>query len=174
VEFPLLSERLLLRPFERSDAPAVHEVYRDELVMRWVGTGPVTRPEQTVAMLSGYIEHQRKHGFSFWAVIQRDSGDLLGDAGLYRRGERVELGYTLGRSHWGMGYGTEAAGVCVRAAFEKLGIDQLEAFVRPENGASAAVLGKLGFEARDRVYVHGAPHVRFVLPRDTSAGRTAG
>lgn len=165
VEFPLVSERLLLRPFERSDAPAAHEVYQDDLVMRWVGTGPVTRPEQTAAMLNGYIEHQRTHGFSFWAVILRDSGQLLGDAGLYSRGDRVELGYTLGRDHWGRGYGTEAARTCVEAAFETLSIGQVEAMVRPENGASAAVLGKLGFEPRNRVFVHGAPHVRFVLER---------
>jgi RimJ/RimL family protein N-acetyltransferase len=165
VEFPLLSERLLLRPFARADAPAAHEVYRDELVMRWVGMGPVTRPEQTAAMLAAYIEHQKKYGFSFWAVILRDSGQLLGDAGFYRRGDRVELGYTLGREHWGQGYGTEAARACVAAAFEGLGIGQVEALVRPENAASAAVLGKLGFEAHDRVFVHGAPHVRFIRDR---------
>lgn len=165
VEFPLLSERLLLRPFERTDAPAAHEVYRDELVMRWVGTGPVTRPEQTAAMLSGYIEHQRRYGFSFWAVIEQDSGRLLGDAGLYMRGDRVELGYTLGRDYWGQGYGTEAARACVEAAFEDLRLGELEALVRPENHASAAVLTKLGFGARERVVLHGTPHLRFVLSR---------
>jgi RimJ/RimL family protein N-acetyltransferase len=165
VEFPLLSERLLLRPFERADAPAAHRVYSDEQVMRWVGTGPVTRPEQTAAMLSSYIDHQRRHGFSFWAVIQRDSGRLLGDAGLYTRGERIELGYTLGREHWGQGYGTEAARACVAAAFDGLDIDQLEALIRLENAASAAVLGKLGFEIRGRILLHGDPHLRFVLAR---------
>lgn len=167
VQFPLLSERLLLRPFERADAPAAHEIYRDELVMRWVGTGPVTRAEQTAAMLGGYIEHQRKYGFSFWAVLLRDGGQLIGDAGLYRRGDRVELGYTLGREHWGRGYGTEAARTCVDAAFEKLGIGRVEALVRPENIASAAVLAKLGFEPRERVFVHGALHDRFVRDRQT-------
>jgi ribosomal-protein-alanine N-acetyltransferase len=170
VEFPLLSERLLLRPFERSDAPAAHDVYRDEVVMRWVGTGPVSRLEQTEAMLSGYMEHQRKYGFSFWAVVKRDSGQLVGDAGLYSRGDRIELGYTLGREHWGIGYGTEAARSCVQAAFGPLGLDELEALVRRENHASASVLRKLGFESRDRVFVHGSPHVRFVLQRQP-AGR---
>lgn len=165
VEFPLLSERLLLRPFERSDAPAAHRLYSDELVMRWVGTGAVTRREQTEAMLSGYMEHQRRYGFSFWAVIERRAGELIGDAGLYTRGDRVELGYTLGREHWGQGYGTEAARLCVTAAFDGLGIGEVEALVRPENPASAAVLEKLGFAARGRVIVHGTAHLRFVLTR---------
>jgi ribosomal-protein-alanine N-acetyltransferase len=165
VEFPLLSERLLLRPFEHSDAFAAHRVYSDELVMRWVGTGAVTRPEQTEAMLNGYMEHQRRHGFSFWAVVARATGKLIGDAGLCTRGDRVELGYTLGREHWGRGYGTEAARVCVAAAFDGLGLGELEALVRPENPASVAVLEKLAFEARGRVVVDGAPHLRFVLKR---------
>ena len=165
MDFPLLSERLLLRPFERSDVPAAHEIYRDEVVMRWVGTGPVTRPEQTAAMLSGYIEHQRRHGFSFWAVIRRDTEELLGDAGLYTRRDRIELGYTLGRQHWRQGYGTEAARACVEAAFGELDMEQLEALVRPENTASAAVLIKLGFEAREQVFAHGASHARYVLNR---------
>lgn len=165
VEFPLLSQRLLLRPFERADAPAAHRLYSDASVMRWVGTGPVTRPEQTEAMLSGYMEHQRHHGFSFWAVIERDTGELVGDAGLQSRGDRVELGYTLARSRWGRGYGTEAAGLCVEAAFQKLHVQRVEAMVQPENKASAHVLRKLGFEDTGRVFVHGAPHVLFVLER---------
>lgn len=55
--------------------------------------------------------------------------------------------------------------MCVAAAFEGLGLGEVEALVRPENPASAAVLKKLGFERRDRVSVHGAPHLRFVLKR---------
>ncbi len=163
MKFPLLSDRLLLRPFEAADAPAAHRVYSDEHVMRWVGTGPVVRPQQTEAMLAGYIEHQRRYGFSFWAVLERDSRELIGDAGLYTRADQIELGYTLGQEHWGKGYGTEAAAVCVEQAFESLKLVQLEALVRPENAASAGVLRKLGFEDRGREFVHGSPHVLFRL-----------
>jgi hypothetical protein len=46
-------------------------------------------------MLGEYIDHQRACGFSFWAVIERRSGELIGDAGLYSRDGEVELGYTL-------------------------------------------------------------------------------
>ena len=161
MDFPLLSERLLLRPFEPDDAPAAHRVYSDPSVMRWVGAGPVLRPQQTEAMLAGYINHQRRYGFSFWAVIERASGELIGDAGLYMRVGQAELGYTLAQDRWGQGYGTEAAGLCVREAFGTLKLPQLEALVRPENPASAAVVRKLGFEDHGRVIVHGSPHILF-------------
>lgn len=161
MDFPLLTDRLLLRPFEAEDAPAAHRIYSDPEVMRWVGTGPVKRPEQTVAMLAGYIAHQRRYGFSFWAVIEQDSGELIGDAGLYTRQEQVELGYTFAQAYWGQGYGTEAAAICVQEGFGALDLPQLEALVRPENTASAAVARKLGFEDCGREFVHGAPHILF-------------
>ena len=163
MDFPLTGERLLLRPFEPDDVAAAHRVYSDPRVMRWVGSGPVVRRAQTEAMLAGYIAHQRRYGFSFWAVIERASGELIGDAGLYTRIEQVELGYTLARQHWGKGYGTEAAALCVQAAFDSLRLAQLEALVRPENTASAAVVKKLGFEDCGRAVVHGAPHILFRL-----------
>lgn len=163
VDFPLVSERLLLRPFELDDVAAAHRVYSDERVMRWVGSGPVVRPEQTEAMLTGYIRHQERFGFSFWAVIERSSGELIGDGGLYSRAGEVELGYTLAEEHWGKGYGTEVATLCVHEAFTNLVLPYLDALIRPENEASAAVVQKLGFQDSGRVVIQGSPHRLFRL-----------
>lgn len=169
MDFPLLSERLLLRPFQLDDVAAAHRVYSDQRVMRWVGTGPVVRPEQTEAMLTGYIRHQEHFGFSFWAVIEQSSGELIGDAGLYTRAGEVELGYTLAEAYWGQGYGTEAATVCVREAFTDLVLPHLDALIRPENEASMAVVRKLGFEESGRVLIHGSPHTLFRLRNGADA-----
>lgn len=163
MDFPLTSERLLLRPFALSDAPAVHRVYRDARVMRWVGTGPVVRPEQTEAMLTGYIRHQERFGFSFWALLERSSRELIGDAGLYTRAGQVELGYTLAAEHWGKGYATEAAALCVHVAFTDLDLPHLDALIRAENTASVAVVRKLGFDEIGQELMHGSPHVLFRL-----------
>lgn len=169
MDFPLATERLLLRPFELADAQAAHRIYSDARVMRWVGTGPVSRFQQTEAMLSGYINHQERFGFSFWAVIERSSGELIGDAGLYTRAGEVELGYTLAAPHWGRGYGTEAAGACVQEAFSDLVLPHLDALIRPENAASAGVVRKLGFEESGRVIVHGSSHTLFRLLNPAAA-----
>jgi RimJ/RimL family protein N-acetyltransferase len=163
MDFPLISERLLLRPFGLGDVAAAHRVYSDERVMRWVGNGPVVRPEQTEAMLTGYIRHQERFGFSFWAAIERSSGELIGDAGLYTRAGEVELGYTLAEEHWGKGYGTEAATVCVHEAFTDLVLPHLDALIRPENEASVAVVRKLGFEESGQAVIQGSPHRLFRL-----------
>ena len=76
--------RLLLRPFQEEDAPAAHEVYSDPEVMRYVATGPLADPAMTRRLLYDYRTHQDAWGYSFWAVVERASDRLIGDAGLYR------------------------------------------------------------------------------------------
>ncbi len=163
MRFPLVGERVALRPFTVSDRRAMHPIYADERVMRWVGGGPVTHIASTSAMLNGYVAHQRAHGFSCWAVIERATARLIGDAGLHTRGRSVELGYTLGHAHWHQGYATEAARLCVDAAFGPLGLAELTAVVTAENTASAAVLAKLGFRRAGDVISRDAPHAHYRL-----------
>ena len=93
--------------------------------MRYVATGPMTDIAVTERLLADYTAHQLRHGYSFWAVIERASGALIGDAGLYRTpaGE-VELGYTLGAAWWGRGYATEAASRWLAFAFGELGLSR--------------------------------------------------
>lgn len=165
MRFPLVGTRIELRLLESSDIAAAHRLYSDERVMRWVGTGPCTL-KQTRAMVAEYIEHQDRHGFSFWAVIDRRSGELIGDAGLYTRGDEIELGYTIDANHWGRGYGTEAARLCVSAAFDELKAPALIALARPMNTASTAVLAKLGFKPEGELLAHGSPHTLYRLTPD--------
>ena len=151
VEFPLVGPSLALRPFTLADVPAAHLVYSDPDVMRFVGHGAVGSITGTESMIRQYMAHQRTHGFGFWAVTDRATGVLIGDAGLARTidGE-VEMGYTLAKAWWGRGLGTEAASLCVGAARGPLGLARVRALVEEPNHASRHVLEKLGF-TRDGV-----------------------
>lgn len=142
----MVGASIVLRPFVIGDAPEIHAVYSDPYVMRWVGRGAVTTLEATRTMVRQYIAHQDAYGFAFWAVTDRETGRIIGDAGLARTmaGE-VEMGYTLGRAWWGRGRGTEAARMWVDAAFGVLDIARLRALVEAPNLASRHVLEKLGF-----------------------------
>lgn len=181
LRFPLRSGRLLVRPFEETDAMAAHALYGDAEVMRYVGDGSAATPEQSAQMVEDYRRHQREHGFAFWAVIDRGTGELIGDAGLEVTRHGTEIGYTLARPWWGQGLATEAARLCVDAAFGALGLTRLVALVDAENPASARVLGKLGFHLdtdteadleagragrpEGTVIAYGRPHLRYVLVR---------
>lgn len=154
--------RLVLRPFAPGDAEVVHAIYSDPLVMRYVATGPMTDLAVTRRLLEDYTAHQERHGFSFWAVIERSSGTLIGDCGLYRTpaGE-VELGYTLGASWWHRGYATEAAGRWLSVAFGELGLAEVLALAEPANLGSLHVLDKLGMRRDGERMAFGRPHTVF-------------
>lgn len=157
-----MTPRLLLRPFTPSDVEIVHPIYADPVVMRYVATGPMANIAHTQRLLDDYTDHQLRHGYSFWAVIEQASGALIGDAGLYRTlaGE-VELGYTLGSAWWGRGYATEAAGTWLRVAFRDLGVDEVVALAEPANVGSLHVLEKLGMRRSGERLAFGRPHVVF-------------
>lgn len=163
LSFPLLGDRVLLRPFETADAPAAHAVYGDDEVMRFVGEGGAVSPEETVRMVGGYRRHQDEHGFAFWAVMARGTGELIGDAGLEVTEHGVELGYTLSRRWWGRGLATEAASLCMDVAFGPLALGQVVALVDVDNPASARVLEKLGFTNQGRTTSYGRLHHGFEL-----------
>jgi len=158
----LETPRLLLCLFGPGDTEHIHPIYSDPLVMRYVATGPMADIAVTQRLLEDYGAHQVRHGYSFWAVIERASDLIIGDAGLYRTpaGE-VELGYTLGAAWWGRGYATEAASRWLSVAFDELGIDEVVALAEPANTASLRVLTKLGLIRDGERLAFGRPHVVF-------------
>jgi ribosomal-protein-alanine N-acetyltransferase len=167
----LETPRLLLRPFGAGDAEIVHrDVYSDPAVMRYVATGPMATLDVTQRLLNDYDAHQRRHGYSFWAVIERSTGELIGDSGLYRTptGE-TELGYTLGAAWWGRGYATEAASRWLSYAFDDLGVFEVVALAEPANVASLHVLEKLGMRRCGERIAFGRPHAVFRTQRSASS-----
>ena len=144
----------------------MHTIYSDPVVMRYVATGAMTDIAITERLLDDYTAHQQRHGYSFWAVIERETGTLIGDSGLYRTptGE-VELGYTLGAAWWGRGYATEAAERWVSVAFDELGINEVVALAEPANVASLNVLTKLGLVRDGERLAFGRPHAVFRAQR---------
>jgi RimJ/RimL family protein N-acetyltransferase len=157
-----------LRPFTESDHDAIHAVYSDPEVMRWVGHGAHRTASETARALRGYADALRARGYGFVAVIERSTGDLIGDAGLHPlggRGPDVELGYTLARASWGRGYATEAGAALVAHAFDALAAPRVMAQVEPENLASRHVLEKLGMTERGVRLTYGRPHLLYGVDR---------
>lgn len=144
----LETPRTHLRPFSLSDTEAVFSWMSDTEVMRFIPLGPDNTLDQTSARLSKYIGHQKTHGFSKWLIIDRESNRPIGDSGFYflPDGKRVELGYRLSRSHWGLGLATEVASKWIEVADDFLTEETLFAFAHPENTASLHVMTKVGFK----------------------------
>jgi RimJ/RimL family protein N-acetyltransferase len=172
------TDRLLIRSFTLEDPDAVHGVYGDEQVMRHVGDGTVADLAQTRKMVRDYIDHERRHGFSFWAVVERESDTVMGDAGLYLlegTGPEVELGYTLGRAWWGRGYATEAARACLDLTWREFGQQEVVAVADPLNAASIHVLHKVGMRLDRPIIAYRREHelYRLTLRSASTTSRTS-
>jgi ribosomal-protein-alanine N-acetyltransferase len=162
VGLPLLTERLELRAFEPGDLEALHAVYGDPEVTRFIPAYPTL--EHTRRALDIHVREAREGNPAFWALIERESGDLIGDAGLgliEGIGPEFELGYTIGPPWWGRGYATEAARAVRDHALGPLALPELLALVRPENVASINVLEKIGMERVGTRHAYGAEHLMY-------------
>jgi [ribosomal protein S5]-alanine N-acetyltransferase len=157
---PLLTERLELRAFELSDLDALHAVNGDPEVTRFMKPYPTA--EHTRRALDVHVREARAGRPAFWAVIERSSGDLIGDAGVGLVdgiGPEFELGYALGTHWWGRGYATEAARAVRDYALGELALPEVLALVRPDNAASINVVEKLDMERVGTRASDGAMHL---------------
>ncbi|GES34078.1 acetyltransferase [Streptomyces angustmyceticus] len=148
----LTTERLVLRPFEPCDAPAVHAACQDPGIPRWTsvpspyGVGDAERFVGTVVP-----ESWRDDTAYHFAVVSRADGSLVGATGLVRLDRlhtperQAELGYWTAREHRGRGCAVEAAGAVLRWAFRELGVERLEWHAEAGNEGSRAVARRLGF-----------------------------
>jgi [ribosomal protein S5]-alanine N-acetyltransferase len=143
----LETERLILRTWLLNDLRDFFEIYGDKEVWRYVDASGVLKTEDAARrpLLKG-IAYQQEHGICHWAVVEKNRGRVIGACGfnLFEGGPRLELVYHFARLYWGRGYATEAAGACLRYAFEKLCAPAVVASVDPENSASKRVLEKIG------------------------------
>ena len=165
---PIVTERLVMRPYELGDLADLHTVlYNDDAAMALLG-GP-RELVATRAALERSIRQQRIDGYSFWPVVERASGRLVGEAGLFPLapgGPDISLGYAFGAAHWGRGYATEAARGVLAEAFGPLGMKRVVAITREANTGSRNVLRKLGFRMQGVRHVWGAEQLYFVLERE--------
>ena len=139
------TERLLLRPGWREDAPALHRAIADEMVVRNLATAPWP---YRLADAEAYLTAERRPWEPSLLVFRRTGAapELIGTIGFGRRpnGE-IELGYWIARPHWNRGYATEAGKAVIHAARDGLRLRKLSAGHFLDNPASGRVLEKLGF-----------------------------
>ena len=144
---PFESERLLYRPLEQGDLEALHALYRDPEVMRYVTGEPRSRRQSREA-LERHLEDHRSFGYGLCAAIDKASGRLIGRCGLipWREGGpwQAELAWLFAPAWWGKGLGTEFGREMLEQAWGPLELDYLVARAYRANEASVAIMRKLG------------------------------
>lgn len=174
---PIITDRLILRPWHDGDRDAAWAMAQDAEVMRYLP--PLTR-EGSDAMIDRMMAMQAEHGHTFWVMDQRADGAFLGMCGFCPPRPPLteyEIGWRLARAAWGMGYGTEAARAVLDWAWTHRDMPSIVAITTRENAKSRALMERIGMAyAPSEDFDHPAlletdplrPHVLYRIARPKS------
>ncbi len=135
-----------LRPWRPEDAPSLAANANDSEVSRWMSDGfphPYTLAIAEEWVARGHIDF----GGKIWAICCDDVA--VGGGGIHRQDGplrcNLEVGWWLGRAHWGRGVATRAAATLVAVGFADPGITRVFAPIHAGNRRSMRVAEKNGF-----------------------------
>ena len=148
---PLQTPRLLLRPWQESDAEALYSYAKDPDVGHPAGWPAHTSVENSRQIIRDVLAVPETY-----AVCRKEDGQPIGCIGLKQggqtdmtdRADECELGYWLGKPFLGQGISPEAARELLRHAFEDLGMNAVWCGYYDFNHKSRRVQEKLGFTYR--------------------------
>jgi RimJ/RimL family protein N-acetyltransferase len=156
------TSRLSLRSISAEDADNFYEIYSNPEVMRYWSTPPLPNRDAASKLIKEMEEGFRRRELLKWGIALRTDDSLIGTVTLFHPDfthRRVEIGYALGRAHWGQGYMQETLTAVLNYAFAVLNLHRIEADVDPRNAASIRTLERLGFRRegylRERWHVNG-------------------
>ena len=147
--FPeLQTERLICRQIVDADAAILHEIWSDPEVTRYFSLEPFQSLAETREMMELLNSLPRINQGIRWTVVRIADGIVLGTCGFHNykpEHHRAEMGYELGRPHWGKGFMSEAVQAILRYGFTSAGFNRVEAFVNYGNQNSTRLLKRAGF-----------------------------
>jgi RimJ/RimL family protein N-acetyltransferase len=153
IELPerLLGRRVLVRPYEVSDAEAVRAAVEEsrETLRPWM---PWWNTHQTIDDSIDFCVRSKAR----WllrenmnvGIWERESGRYLGGSGYHDpdwMARKFEIGYWIRATAQGKGYVTEAVKVLTRAAFEYMGSNRVEIRCDVRNERSRRVAERCGY-----------------------------
>lgn len=137
----LETERLILREMTEEDYGGLCRMLKDPQVM--YAYEHAFTEEEARAWLHNQRRRYREDGFGLWAIIQKDTGEMIGQCGLtwqaWNEEQVFEVGYLLEKNAWHQGFATEAAKRCKRYAFDELAAPAVYSIIRDSNLASQNV-----------------------------------
>ena len=144
----LETERLILREMMPADFDPLYAVLADSDIMEHY---PYTFDETRVRnWIARNQERYQKDGFGLWAVVLKETGEMIGDCGVTMQninGQMLpEIGYHIRGDHQRRGYASEAAAACARWIFENRDFPAVYSYMKYTNIPSQKTAMKIGMK----------------------------
>lgn len=138
------TERLIIRPMNPTDVPALKEWINDRSIYAYWGKGPGRTDLKPELM---FEKEQRPTKSFHLGIAEKDTDRVIGDLWVYliENDRMAQIAIRLAKQKHGMGYGTEALSAMTRFCFENTQLRRLWAQVDVRNTASARMLEKCGY-----------------------------
>ena len=158
-EFPIQTERLRLRPFDRGDVDAVHAYRGREDVARHLYDPPLSRDECALAVQQRTTQVKLREGDDriVLAVDLCATGALIGEVSLIWRNveaRQAEVGWIFDPRSQGRGYATEAATCLLDLAFGPGQMHRVYARCGADNVPSWRLMERLGMRREAHFHEH--------------------
>jgi RimJ/RimL family protein N-acetyltransferase len=144
IAFPILTERLVLRPFELTDFDGLLDISSRPDVARFVPWEP--RDAQTIREVLTRRTDGTQDGLSIAAILRSDD-TLVGDISVFSlvpEHGTAEIGFIFHPDHHGLGLAGEACEAILDVTFGQLDLHRIVARCDARNAASSRLLERLG------------------------------
>lgn len=152
---PFETQRLICRRFEMKDAADMLNNWAADPGTQLEYGEPVYEDIDRVnELLSGYISSYSDPSFYRWAIIEKQSGQNIGQTAfcrVYSDCRTAEIEYCIGKNFRGNGYAGEVLSGLIAHTFDNSDFERLEAYHRSENFRSGRVLLKSDMHITDTV-----------------------
>ncbi len=142
------TERLLIRELVDDDLPGLCRVLQDTEVT--YAYERIFSDNEIRSWLKRQFQCYRTDGFGMWAVVLKETGKMIGHAGIsmqvYGDEALPEIGYMFEKSFWHQGFATEAVIACRDYAFAVLGMSTVYSVIRADNTPSREVARRNGMK----------------------------
>lgn len=171
--YELDTERLRLTPFTASHLDALHALWTDPDVRRYLWDGEVISRDRAAEVITDSERNFSERGYGFWAMLLRAESDaLVGFCGyrVFESSGEPELLCGIHPRCWGKGLVSEAGHAVIRDGFERSGFKRIIAATDTPNQSSVRVMQRLGMVYLRRGEFHGLDTVFYELtPEDYAA-----
>jgi len=145
----LETDRLVTRYLTEADVPLWAEFFKDpEAIEFFPVYKNMTHEASAIEWIGRQTTRYANQQYGMQALIEKSTGTLIGQCGLLAKEidgiPELEVGYSILKKYWGIGYAAEAARLFIDYAFDNNLVESVISTISPGNMKSIRVAEKNG------------------------------